>query len=293
MATRSVGDEKPSENGHRGPPSGVCIIAENALDRATGFARLLFTLRSMQMFWVSKVFAPLALVAGIAATTATFASADGNQPPFGKGGFGQPGKGGFGKGDKKDDKKTDKKAEKKTEKKDEKKSAAPAKADPQVEAWLAILLTKITDPHDTVRDSARGAIVAVGPPALPALQKLADGDDSAKAVAAKKMIQAIHVHHGNPGGERGFGPPAKGGERGPGGERGFGGFGFGERGFGPGGFGGKDGERGERGGPPGKGPGRPGGREEEENEVRSRPDAPQHRDPLTQSLTYSRSGAVF
>ena len=77
------------------------------------------------MFWVSKVIAPLALVAGIAATTtAVFADGDGNQPPFGgKGGFGQPpfgGKGGFGqpgkggddkkggeKGDKKDDKKVE------------------------------------------------------------------------------------------------------------------------------------------------------------------------------------------
>jgi hypothetical protein len=205
------------------------------------------------MFWVSKVLAPLALIAGIATTT-TLVMADGNQPPFGKDGFGKGGfgkdgfgKGGFGKGEfgKGDDKKgDDKKAPQ-----GEKKGPGP-KADPQVEAWLAILLTKITDPHDTVRDSARGAVVAVGQPALPALQKLADGDDTAKAVAARKMIAAIQGHGSGaaPGG-----PPPAGGERGgPGGWGGWRGFGGGPGGFGPPGMGGPG--RGPGGPPPGKGP---------------------------------------
>jgi hypothetical protein len=199
------------------------------------------------MFRVSKVLAPLALFAGLVATTVVMAEGDGNQPPFGKGGFG---KGGFGKGDDKkgDDKKGDKKA-------DDKKSAAPGtpKADPQVEAWLAILLAKITDPHDTVRDSARGAVVAVGQPALPALQKLADGDDSAKAVAARKLITAIQGHSGTGPGAA----PVPGG-RGVG----FGGFGFGGMSGpgaepkGPGGWGGWGGWGGF--GPPGMGPMGPG-----------------------------------
>ncbi|HEY1191632.1 MAG TPA: hypothetical protein VGE74_28625, partial [Gemmata sp.] len=164
------------------------------------------------MFWLSKVFAPVVLVLGIAGSAVVVAQqdgADGNQPPFGKGGFGkggQPpfGKGGFGKGG--DDKKDNKKGEeKKFEKKGEEKKGQPGpkgpKADPVVDAWVAILVSKITDPHDTVRDSARGALVGVGPAAIPALQKLADGDDPAKAVAARKLIAAI--------GGRGPGAPGR------------------------------------------------------------------------------------
>jgi hypothetical protein len=218
------------------------------------------------MFRVSKVLAPLALIAGIATTTTVvLADGDGNQPPFGKGGFGKGGfgkggfgKGGFGKGgfDKGDDKKGDKKGDKGPP---PKKEPAPPKADPQVEAWLATLLTKIADPHDTVRDSARGAVVAVGPVAIPALQKLADGDDPAKAVAARKLIAAIHSHHGGPGGADGDrgGPGRRPGFGGPGGPGGWRGGPGGWRGFGPPGKG--------PGGPPKKGPGpRRGGREEED-----------------------------
>ena len=160
------------------------------------------------MFWASKVLAPAVLVLGFAGAM-TAAAPDGNQPPFGgqfgKGGF-QPGKGGqFGKGDdkKKDEKKDENKkveGKKGDEKKIDEKKATGPKSDAVVDAWLKTLLEKITDPHDTVRESARGAIVAVGPPALPALQKLADGDDAAKAVAARKLIAAI--------GGRGPGTPA-------------------------------------------------------------------------------------
>jgi hypothetical protein len=241
------------------------------------------------MFWVTKVFTPLALAVGMAVTTTVvMADGDGNQPPFGKGKFGKDEKKKF---DKKFEKKFERKGEEKKGQPGDKKGpgAASAKPDPQVEAWLAILLTKITDPHDVVRESARGAVVAVGPPAIPALEKLANGDDSAKAVAARKLIHAIHTHHGHGGpggpgehgrgfgmgpdghqgmgpmgpgrpGERGFGPPGMGGRRGPGGERGFGPPGMGrggERGpggFGPPGMGGRGwggwgGKGGERGGP--------------------------------------------
>jgi hypothetical protein len=211
------------------------------------------------MLWISKVIAPLALIAGVAAaTTMARPDAEENQPPSGKGGFG---KGAEKKGD-------DKKGEKweKWGKKWEKKESAPAapqKADPQVDAWLAILLTKITDPHDTVRDSARGAIVAVGSGALPALKKLADGDDSAKAVAARKMIAAIERHSGHGGmaiPDRAKGPRGRGGWGGPP----WIGPGHG-RGMGPGWhFGPRGGDAPKRGGGP---PKRGGGEEEDNAEV--------------------------
>ena len=225
------------------------------------------------MFWVSKVIAPLALVVGIA--VATTMTAEGNQPPFGR--FGQPGKGGQPG---KDEKKTDRKDDKKVEKKDDRKAPATAKPDATVDAWVKVLIEKITDPHDTVRESARGALVGVGPPALPALQKLADGDDAAKAVAARKLIAAIQGQRGGdrgrgfggPGGGTGAAPaPAPAPERAPesgrGDDRGrgfgpFGGFGpggfggFGGPGMGPGGWGrggGGDRGRGPGGGRPGRG----------------------------------------
>ncbi len=231
------------------------------------------------MFWASRVIAPLALVAGMAVTTSVvMADADGNQPPFGKGGKGFKGFPGGDDKKKGESKKDDKKIE---EKKVEEKKGPPApKSDAVVDAWLVILLSKLTDPHDTVRDSARGAIVAVGAPALPALQKLADGDDPAKAVAARKLIAAIHGHgHHGPAGHPGARPGADHGAwpKGPGGPGGFGPPGAGGRGFGPPGMGGRGpgggpgmgpGGRGGPGGPGGergRGPGR-GGRDEEEQE---------------------------
>ncbi|QEL17359.1 hypothetical protein [Limnoglobus roseus] len=101
------------------------------------------------------------------------------------------------------------------------------KGSSEVESWVKTLAEKITDPHDTVRDSARAALVAVGPPALPLLRKLADGDNDAKATAAKKLIAAIdrgNARSPAPTGVRGQFPPR-------------GGQGFGPGGFGPGGFG--------------------------------------------------------
>ena len=223
------------------------------------------------MFWVSKVIAPLALVAGIAVTTTVvMADGDGNQPPLGRGGFGQPGKGG-------DDKKGDKKGEEKKGQPGDKKGppATPPKADAVVDAWLAVLLTKITDPHDTVRDSARGAVVSVGPAAIPALQKLADGDDPAKAVAARKLIGAIQGR--GPGAMAPGGQPGQPGRpgMGPMGPGGMGGRGFGGFPGGPGGPGGGMGPMGPggRGGPGGDRKGGPerGGRDESDVEVAPMP----------------------
>ena len=201
---------------------------------------------------VSKVLAPLALIAGIAGATAFVTTEAGAQPPFGKR---QPGKGGDDR-KKTDDKKVEeKKIEKKVEgrKGEEKKGPAP-KPDAVVDAWVKVLIEKITDPHDTVRDSARGALVGVGPPAIPALQALTDGNDPAKAVAARKLINTIQ---GNRGGQAAGQPEQR--------RPGFGGPGG--MGFGPGGFGrpgmpgkGPMGFPGMRPGGPGKGPDRDRGR---------------------------------
>src|SRR5579859_5697337 len=71
------------------------------------------------------------------------------------------------------------------------KTAAPAKVDKDIDAWVKILGEKMTDRHDTVRESARAALVAIGRPALPTLKKLADSDDGATATAAHKVISHI------------------------------------------------------------------------------------------------------
>lgn len=198
------------------------------------------------MFWLSKVVAPLALVAGTVGACAAIGAADdgaqppppppgagGFQPPFGKGFPGQPPFKGFErKGDKKDEPKRGE------PKRDEpKRGERPQpKADPTVEAWLRVLLDKITDPHDTVRDSARGAVVGVGRPAVPALERLANGDDPAKAVAARKLLAEIERGPRGPMGGPPFGGPPMGpmfgGPRGPMGPMGpmFGGPPRGERG---------------------------------------------------------------
>lgn len=230
------------------------------------------------MFRFSKLVAPLALVAGIATCAAVVAADDDSaQPPFGKGGEFQPpfGKGGFpgqppfGKGGEKKGEQP-KKGEEPKKGEQPKKAEEPKKGEPKkggdrpqpkgdatVDAWLGVLLAKITDPHDTVRDSARGAVVAVGPPAIPALEQLANGNDPAKAVAARKLIGAINGNRGPQGqpGPRGpqgpqgppqgpgfggpmgpmggFGPPwMRGGDRGPMGP--MGGMRGGDRGRGPG-----------------------------------------------------------
>ncbi len=117
---------------------------------------------------------------------------------------------------------------------DSKDKDAPAKLDKDAEAWINVLAAKIADRHDSIRESSRLALIAIGKPALPALQKLANGDDGAAAEAAHHVITrieqgrdgqfgphgfpgAIWPHRpGGPGQRDGFGPPA-GGSRGPGG----------------------------------------------------------------------------
>jgi hypothetical protein len=153
------------------------------------------------MFWFKKVLAPAIILAGMTAAIGLAQPPGSGQPPEKK----EPGqkkgpgeKKGFG----------DKKGfpDRFGEKKGPPLPFGPGgprgrgeRADPAVEAWVKVLLDKITDPHDTIRDSARAAVVNVGPPALPALRQLADGDDGAKATAARKLIGAIEGSRGGPG----------------------------------------------------------------------------------------------
>jgi len=78
----------------------------------------------------------------------------------------------------------------------EPKKEAAAKPDPTVDAWVKILGENMTARHDTVRESARAALVAIGKPALPALRKLAESNDSATALAASKVIERIEARPG-------------------------------------------------------------------------------------------------
>ncbi len=68
-----------------------------------------------------------------------------------------------------------------------------------VERWMHMLAEHMIDPHDTVRDSARAGLVAMGEKALPMLRNLANGPDDARATAAKKVIEAIERGHRRPG----------------------------------------------------------------------------------------------
>jgi hypothetical protein len=97
--------------------------------------------------------------------------------------------------------------------KDGKDKEAPAKVDKDVEAWVNVLAAKIADRHDSIRESARHALMAVGKPALPALQKLADGNDGASAEAARRVI--AQIENGPDGHPGPFGPHGFRGEMGP------------------------------------------------------------------------------
>jgi hypothetical protein len=103
--------------------------------------------------------------------------------------------------------------------KDAKDKEAPAKVDKDVEAWINVLAAKIADRHDSIRESARLALIAVGKPALPALRKLVEGNDGAAAEAATRLITHIESgrggHPGRPGFPGEMGPPRRGVRMGP------------------------------------------------------------------------------
>jgi hypothetical protein len=154
------------------------------------------------MLWVSKVLAPAALVVGLAGTAVVVAQTRETQPPDRKRGDDRKGP---------EDRKTEPQPER-TRPDDRGGNPGPRpmgergdrgqpKPDAALEAWVKTLAEKITDPHDMVRDSARGALVQIGHPAIPQLHQIAEGDDPAKALAARKVIAMIehHAQHGQPG----------------------------------------------------------------------------------------------
>ncbi len=214
------------------------------------------------MFWVSKVLAPAMLIAGVVAAATVVA-----QPPDRK-----------GPDDKRNEQQPDRKGpddKRGGQQPDRKGPMGPMgerpRPDATVDAWVKVLVEKIADPHDTVRDSARAALVHVGPQAIPTLRQLAEGGDNVKAVAARNVIAMIERHRetgGQPGIARGPGGPGGpgGGAFGPGGPMGRPGGPMGPMGpmgrpGGPMGLDGRPGDGGPRTGPMGPmgpmGPGRP------------------------------------
>ena len=192
------------------------------------------------MFWATKVLTPLVLLAGVACTAIVYAQSRENQPP---------------ERTKAEDRKTEPQPRDRTRPDDRGGTPGPRpmgdrgqpKPDAALEAWVKTLAEKITDPHDMVRDSARGALVQIGHPAVPQLHQIAEGDEPAKALAARKVIAMIehHAQHGQPG-QPGRVPGQPGDGRGP----------MGPPGMGPMGPGGGPGQPGR----PGVGfPGGPGG----------------------------------
>ncbi|HMF20042.1 MAG TPA: hypothetical protein VKE98_22740 [Gemmataceae bacterium] len=72
------------------------------------------------------------------------------------------------------------------------------KANSTVTAWVQVLAKNIADRHDTVRESARAALVSVGKPALPTLKQIAAGKDDAAADAARRLIARIQADDSPP-----------------------------------------------------------------------------------------------
>lgn len=218
------------------------------------------------MLW-AKILAPVALVLGLTGAAVVFAQSreaqpDRKQPDDRK--ASQPDRGGGGPNTQPDRKPDDRVGGGGQPRPG---GLAPGpRGDGGLDAWVKTLTDKITDPHDAIRDSARGALVHVGRPAIPQLQRIAESDDAARSFAARKLIHAIeqaHAHHGQPGhpgmampgmpghpGGPGTGPMPPGGIGGPPGAGGPGGFPGG-----PGGGAGGPGRPGGAGSPPPSGPG--------------------------------------
>ena len=67
----------------------------------------------------------------------------------------------------------------------------PPKPDKELEAWIKILADKMTDRNDNIRNSARKALVSVGPAAMFSLKEMTESKDAATAVAAKNVMMEI------------------------------------------------------------------------------------------------------
>ena len=67
----------------------------------------------------------------------------------------------------------------------------PPKPDKELEAWIKILADKMTDRNDDIRNSARRALVSVGPAAMFSLKEMTESKDAATAVAARNVMMEI------------------------------------------------------------------------------------------------------
>ena len=65
------------------------------------------------------------------------------------------------------------------------------KVDRDLQAWFKILTEKMTDRHDSIRDSARTALASLGTKVLPALRMLETSEDGATAEAARRVVRRI------------------------------------------------------------------------------------------------------
>ena len=67
----------------------------------------------------------------------------------------------------------------------------PPKPDKELEAWIKVLAEKMTDRNDDIRNSARRALVSVGPAAMFSLKEMTESKDAATAVAARNVMMEI------------------------------------------------------------------------------------------------------
>lgn len=164
------------------------------------------------MFWTTRLIVPAVLAAGVAVSAGEWTQPpEGEQPGekksaplekkrgFEKKGFGP----GFGRGDDAKPPFGGPRGEFK-----QRGEGRNRGTDTSVDAWLRILAERITDPHDTIRDSARAGLVAAGQRAVPMLERIAQGDDDARATAARKVMEEIARQNRRPvgfGGTASFG----------------------------------------------------------------------------------------
>jgi hypothetical protein len=67
----------------------------------------------------------------------------------------------------------------------------PPKPDKELEAWIKVLAEKMTDRNDDIRNSARRAMVSMGPAAIYSLKEMTESKDAATAVAARNVMMEI------------------------------------------------------------------------------------------------------
>jgi len=67
----------------------------------------------------------------------------------------------------------------------------PPKPDKELEAWIKVLAEKMTDRNDDIRNSARRALVSMGPAAMYSLKEMTESKDAATMVAARNVMMEI------------------------------------------------------------------------------------------------------